>query len=541
MRERRRISIINSQTLARGLMLFLPGLLLGVCLLLTYAQTRRGAATREGGRGATARTINVRVGDDFQKALNEARPGDTILLEAGASFTGPFTLPDKGASTEWITIRSAIETSLPPAGERISPAYAKSLPKLLSPGSGAPALQTSPGAHHYRLIGIEIRTAEPSAFSYGLVELGDGSARQNTLDKVPHHLIFDRCLIRASATQTLKRGIALHSADTSIINCYIAGFKSAEQDAQAIAGWNGPGPFQIINNYLEASGENLMFGGATPGIAGLVPSDIEIRRNHLYKPLSWRAGEEGYAGVRWSVKNLFELKSARRVMFEGNVLENCWGDVNAGYGAINLTVRGDSGPQATLEDITIRHNIMRRTPNGFNILGKDTSQPSRQGRGIKIVNNLFLDIDGKRWGGDGLFLKLSQMPEVTVDHNTVAQSGNVIWVYGGVNTGFVFTNNIVRHNSYGIIGQDQSSGLGTLRAFFPGAIVRRNLIVGADFSLYPADNFYPTKLEKVGLVNPSNGDYRLKSDSAYKGKAMDGLDLGCDFEALMAATAGVAR
>ena len=61
-----------------------------------------------------------------------------------------------------------------------------------------------------------------------------------------------------------KRGIAMNSASTTIIGSYISDIKSTSQDAQAIAGWSGPGPFLIENNYLEASGENFMLGGATP-------------------------------------------------------------------------------------------------------------------------------------------------------------------------------------------------------------------------------------------------------------------------------------
>ena len=44
----------------------------------------------------------------------------------------------------------------------------------------------------------------------------------------------------------------------------------------------------IINNYLEAAGENLMFGGSPSAIPNLVPTGIEIRRNYLYKPLRWK-------------------------------------------------------------------------------------------------------------------------------------------------------------------------------------------------------------------------------------------------------------
>jgi hypothetical protein len=85
-----------------------------------------------------------------------------------------------------------------------------------------------------------------------------------------------------------KRGIALNGRSISVLNSYIADIKSMNADAQAIAGWNGAGPFAIENNYLEASGENILFGGADPAVEGLVPSDIVVRGNHLFKPMAWR-------------------------------------------------------------------------------------------------------------------------------------------------------------------------------------------------------------------------------------------------------------
>src|SRR5690606_35569096 len=45
---------------------------------------------------------------------------------------------------------------------------------------------------------------------------------------------------------------------------------------------------RIINNHLEAAGENILFGGADPKIPDLVPSNIEIRNNHFYKNPAWR-------------------------------------------------------------------------------------------------------------------------------------------------------------------------------------------------------------------------------------------------------------
>src|SRR5678816_3181005 len=83
---------------------------------------------------------------------------------------------------------------------------------------------------------------------------------------------------------------------------------------------NGPGPYHIINNYIEAAAENIMFGGADAKIPNLVPSDIEIRRNHVFKPLSWKVGDPSYLGRHWAIKNLLELKNARRVTIDGNTV-----------------------------------------------------------------------------------------------------------------------------------------------------------------------------------------------------------------------------
>ena len=42
--------------------------------------------------------------------------------------------------------------------------------------------------------------------------------------------------------------------------------------------------------------------------------------------------------------------------------------------------------------------------------------------------------------------------------------------------GFTFTNNIVRHNAYGIIGRDRAPGNDTIGAFFPAASIVNNAI-----------------------------------------------------------------
>jgi hypothetical protein len=101
--------------------LALTGLLLSVCLTLAWAQRQQRRVTTGAERTsstATARikTIALKAGDDLQKAINAAQAGDEIILQAGATFIGPFTLPNKpGGSSAYITIRSsAPAASLPP-------------------------------------------------------------------------------------------------------------------------------------------------------------------------------------------------------------------------------------------------------------------------------------------------------------------------------------------------------------------------------------------------------------------------------------------
>ena len=204
----------------------------------------------------------------------------------------------------------------------------------------------------------------------------------------------DRALLHPRRSRRgQKRGIALNSAATTIVDSYISDIKANGQDSQAIAGWNGPGPYTIENNYLEGAGDNFLLGGSDPAIQGLVTEDVVFRRNQLAKPVAWR--EQG-----WQVKNIFELKNARRVLVEGNVMEYVWRDAQQGY-AILLTPRNQDGkaPWAVVEDVTIRRNVVRHAGGGMQITGEDSNAPSGPARRIKMVDNLFYDIDANAWGG----------------------------------------------------------------------------------------------------------------------------------------------
>src|ERR1051325_5930847 len=268
-------------------------------------------------------TLVVPAGGDLQAAINSAAPGDTIVLEAGATYRGPFTLPAKSGDS-YITIQSSRVSEI---SGRVSPSQSGLLARLQSNAPAAPVINTAPGAHHYKLIGLEVSTVSASDFVYELVRLGSGD--QTDLSSVPHHFILDRLWVHGFETQEIQRGIALNSAETPLINSYVSDIHQVGIETQAICGWNGPGPFHIINNYVEGAGINIMFGGSDPQIPNLVPADIEIRANHFFKPLSWKVDDPSYRGRHWTIKNLLELKNARRVTIDGNILQNNWTDAQS--------------------------------------------------------------------------------------------------------------------------------------------------------------------------------------------------------------------
>lgn len=471
-------------------------------------------------------TIRLRAGDDLQAALDSASPGDTILLEPGAVFVGNFVLPHKEGD-DYITLRTAdTEGVLPRGGTRVSPSHARALATIRSP-NGSAALQTEPRAHHWR---IELIEFAPSAIPAGdIIRLGDGSSAQSSLEQVPHDLVVDRCYIHGDPNLGQKRGIALNSASTSIINSYIADIGVAGQDAQAIAGWNGPGPFTIVNNYLEAAGENVIFGGADPAIRGLVPTGITFKHNHLFKPLSWRGG-------KWTVKNLFELKNARDVLVELNVFEHNWEAAQAGSAiVVKPTNQDGKAPWSTIRNVVFRSNIVRNTASAFNILGYDNRHPSEQAIGISILHNLVYGIDSSAWGGSGAFLQVGDAAaDILVDHNTVVQTGNVVIAYGRPVQGFVFRNNLVRHNAYGIKGDSRATGTATIETYLPGATVTNNAFAEGPGNRYPEGNMFPSFAVWASQFRDfERGDFLLTPASIYRRAATDGEDLGANIQAVM--------
>jgi hypothetical protein len=348
---------------------------------------------------------------------------------------------------------------------------------------------------------------------YDIIQIGSGS--EENLEDLPHHIEFDRVYIHGSPTEGQRRGIAANGRNIRVVNSYISDIKRKGDESQAIASWASDGPIEIVNNYLEAAGENVLFGGAGSRLK-LVPTDCVVKDNYLNKPAGWR-------DEKWDVKNLFEIKNGRRIKVQNNLMSNNWGMAQDGY-AVLFTTRADNGTATTIEDVEFTGNIVRGAAGALNIFGGEGSGGHR----LVVRNNLFDDINGKKWNGDGHFMKSSEWDGLIITNNTIVQTGNISNAYGKPITGFVFRNNIVFENAYGFAGQDLAPGKATINKLFSGGPVANNVIIGGTESSYSDRNFYPVSIDQVGFANRLAGDYRLRGNSPYANRAGEPLGANID-------------
>ena len=149
-------------------------------------------------------------------------------------------------------------------------------------------------------------------------------------------------------------------------------------------------------------------------------------------------------------------------------------------------------------------------------------------------------MNNSAWGGNGAFLQIGDGPsDVHVQHNTILQTGNLISAYGGTKesprpiVGFIFENNIARHNRYGVFGTGRAYGRDSLSTFFPGAIFTHNVLAGGDPSKYPGGNYFPSLQDlEHQFVDFNDGDFRLGGTSGLRSAASDGSSLGANLDAL---------
>jgi hypothetical protein len=293
-------------------------------------------------------------------------------------------------------------------------------------------------------------------------------------------LLVKACTLQGSPTGQ-HRGVYVRSADVTIADTQVLGMWKVGQEAQAIAGWAGVRRLLVERCVLEGAGENFILGGADCAEAE-IPEDITLRGCTLRKPTAWR--NRGYV-----VKNILELKNARRVLIEDNVLENVWVEGQTGF-AIVLTPRNQDGgaPWSTVEDVLIRRNTIRHMAAGIQLLGTDYTHPSGLMRRVTIEDNTFEDI-APDWGSNGRVFQFSHGGDALVFRRNVCSGREInsfLTFEGAPLTGFVFEENRVPEGYYAIKADDTAIGTPTLDKYAPGYTWSANTVVRT-----VASNSYP--------------------------------------------------
>lgn len=523
-------------------------------------------------------TVNLPAGGNLQAAYNVLQCGQTLALAHGATWVGPFTFAAKGCTaTNWTTIKS--DGTLPNPETRITPSALPQLAAItLKPNASANEVNGS----FIRFIGI----AWLKQAGAPLVDMVVVNGASN--------IIFDRNYAHGNPGEETRRFLALSGGNSiGVVDSWVDEMHCIAKvgsctDAQAISGGAGvipDGTYKIVNNYLSAAAETMIFGGSA---ATVTPCDIEIRSNYMFKPLSWNPNDPNYDPPTYIVKNLLEFKNACRVLVEGNVLQNVWGGFSqVGYALLigpKNQAQGTTNvcPACFISDVTVRYNLFSTTGGAFQIANgpSDNGGWTQGGHNYSLHDLVFDNLQyptcyqcGNMTGQLGSnYESTNPPPAVEIIHNVMINHLTLItptpWPIAGfklatgmlnmsgppvVNLtktppmkGITYKNSLFASGVNGFYptggGADNCSVPGPslvkslaqmITSCWTGAsLFSGNLVVGYPGKLiWPAGNLFAATWSAVGLANYNNGNggnYALGSTSAFKGKAMDGTDPGAN-------------
>jgi hypothetical protein len=539
--------------------------------------------------------ISVSAGGNLQTALDNAQCGDIIELQAGATFTGKFKVPNKNCNNlNWILIRtSAPDSALPAEGVRATPCYAgvaslqgrpqyncanpqDVMARVQNNQAGDGPFQLESGANYYRFLGLEI--TRPAGTP--------GAGRLISARATADHIVVDRSWLHGAPQDETAVGVSLNGmTNAAVVDSYFSDFHCISvtgtcTDAHPIGGGvsnTQDGPFKIQDNFLEGSGQSILFGG---GAATKTPSDITIVGNHFFKPWQWMPGNPNFIGGAngrpFIVKNHLEIKNAVRVLVDSNLMENNWGGFSQTGFSILLTPKnqhqgnGNVCPTCEVTDITIRYSHMSHLGAGIQLAtslsgnGADGA-PAQAGTRWSLHDLVFDDLSTNYDGGGSGLLIANSWPEnpvntITINHITLlTDPESHVMIAGNKKANpqmfaLVITNSLLVTGTHPVWNADwgrASCGYSdlpvtTLTSCFSNSTFANNALIMPPpqypASTWPANNMFAATIADVGFTDFNNGDggnYELLSSSPYKNAGTDGKDLGADIVGLNAALAGV--
>jgi hypothetical protein len=509
-------------------------------------------------------TVGTCGGTTLQDTINTvaANPlGGTIKILHTLDCTGAWTLPAR-SGPNWVIIETDVPGALPAPGNRVALSDAVNMPVLRNNSGSNPIFQIGANASFYRIIGIKIQ-ATTTFGTYNNVIISEPGGTSTAT--VPNHIIFDRVINAGTGNANFaRRGFYTTGNNIAIINSYVYNFYDPGTDAQAIGVIWGPGPMLFDNNFLEAAGQSILTGGNCLPSVAFLPNDLTITRNYMYKPVTWKSDDPSYDGINRTIKNAFELKLGIRILAQGNVINQVWAAAQNGFPVL-FTVRNQDNTCsfAEVSDVTFRLNKIKNVGRDFNTFGQDGPFVSQQSKRMLWQNNLSYLVNPTKWltsAGQSQLLG-GWAVGAAFDHNTYILSTAATPGLGGdivfdsatkkwVN--FWSSNNLVVGNSafggFTIIANNDGVGTSALaNSVVLPYTVTDNIWwdVPGICGSYPAGNQCLANVAAVGFTNATTcanaGDSGcvLTGGSPGHNAGTDGTDIGVNWSAVNAATAGV--
>lgn len=338
----------------------------------------------------------VRAGESLQAALDTTA---TIETEPGALFEGSYQVP----SDRRLTFG---------AGSGIR-------------GVTGPALTILPMTANVTVFGGDLQSAASEVVLIG------NNVNQTRLEDQPSAIRFTATRI---PTHRGKRGFGIHGSDVTLKDCEVLDcWSPSGQDSQAVYIGNAQGQIVITGGRYSAGSNVILLGGDAVRTPGLVPTDVTVQDAELFRPLSWQTD-----GLKRKVKNIFEVKSGRKVALLRSKLSGCWVDGQGGE-AIVLTPALDGSkttPVSTsgiVENVTIMLCAIRNVGGILNILGRgyQAYTPTPLTR-VQLLNNVCL-VSRATYGGTGQFAKIGAEPgDLLFEENVILADGSsLIYFYRG--------------------------------------------------------------------------------------------------------------
>jgi hypothetical protein len=327
--------------------------------------------------------------------------------------------------------------------------------------------------------------------------------------------------------------------------------------------------------------------GAAKALWGIVPSDITITKNYLYKPPSWNPSDPSYDMVTRSSKDFIEDKYGVRLNISANAMVNSWNGGQSMAFNINVTDQNGDCPWCISSDVSLTNNVIKNIAGDFVIIPTQSYTGPCPGylKRVLIQNNLFWVPGGSPFitsggsifelaGYTGCSLNGGGADSVQIIHNTMLGANVNMQVASGLPynyTNFLFRDNITEFDQYrhanqcpdspgfidgitclngdvstsltwtesnnaiinsGAINGDQGQSDTVLRSRYSGLIntTLYDTTQGMNYSGAPFTNY--------SAIGTDYHNWALTGAGPWRNSASDGTDPGVNFATLDAAIGG---